>query len=223
MPQSSSEPPSKRRTSQGEKTYQAILQVAMNVASVEGLDGLTISRLAKELGMSKSGLFAHFGSKEELQLATINAARSLVRREVFRPAIKAGTGIYRLWALCESWLSYIEQRFFRGGCFFAATSVEFSSRPGPIRDRLAVIMQERLYTIELLIKEAQRSQEIQAIDSAQLAFELDTLIMGANWAFQLHNDPQVIERAKTAILHRLQSVATADAPPLPLPYPIFHK
>ena len=90
MPQSSSESPSKRRTSQGEKTYQAILLVAMNVASVEGLDGLTIGRLAKELGMSKSGLFAHFGSKEELQLATINAARSLVRREVFRPAIKAG-------------------------------------------------------------------------------------------------------------------------------------
>ena len=77
-------------------------------------------------------------------------------------------------------------------------------------------MQERLYTIELLIKEAQRSQEIQAIDTAQLAFELDTLIMGANWAFQLHNDPQVIEQAKTAILHRLRSVATADAPSLPL-------
>ena len=219
MAQSSSELSlsKRRRTSQGEKTYQAILQVAMNVASVEGLNGLTIGRLAKELGMSKSGLFAHFGSKEELQLAAIAAARSLVLREVFRPAIKAGKGIYRLWALCEFWLSYTEQRFFRGGCFFAATSVEFNSRPGPIRERLAAIMQERLYTIELLIKEAQRSQEIQAVDAAQLAFELDTLIMGANWAFQLHNDPQVIERAKTAILHRLRSVASADAPPLRLP------
>lgn len=128
-------PAKRRRTSQGEQTYQAILQRAMDIASVEGLEGLSIGRLAGELTMSKSGLFAHFGSKEELQLATITAARALVIGRVVRPALRNPKGIQRLQRLCAAWLNYTEQNLFPGGCFFAMTSVEFKSRPGAVRDR----------------------------------------------------------------------------------------
>src|SRR5438132_11852451 len=116
--------PRRGRAAQGERTRQAILAVAVNVASVEGLEGLTIGRLATELGMSKSGLFAHFGSKEELQLATIEAAREIFIEEAVRPSLEARRGLPRLWRLCETWLAYAQREVFRGGCFFTAASLE---------------------------------------------------------------------------------------------------
>lgn len=179
----------------------------MDLASVDGLTGLSIGGLAKELQMSKSGLFAHFGSKEALQLAVIEGARNLVLREVVRPALRTTKGLPRLWSLCEAWLCYTEQQLFPGGCFFAATSTEFNSRPGPIRDRLATIMAERQQTFARLIVKAQQTGEIQVdIDAIQLAYELDMLLFAANWAFQLYADPQVIVRSRLAMRHRLQSV-----------------
>lgn len=193
------------RKTQGEQTRRAILQSAMDLASVDGLSGLSIGGLAKDLQMSKSGLFAHFGSKEALQLAVIEAARTLVLREVVRPALRSSQGLPRLWSLCEAWLHYTERQLFRGGCFFAATSTEFNSRPGLIRDRLAVIMAERQQTFARLIAKAQETGEIQMnIDVTQLAYELDTLLFGANWAFQLYEDPQVIVRSRLAMRNRLQ-------------------
>ena len=121
------------RAARGQRTREAILKTAVDVASAEGLEGLTIGRLAAELEMSKSGLFAHFGSKEELQLATIGAAREIFVDEVVRPAFENDPGLSRLWALLDSWLRYAEAGIFKGGCFFAAASAEFDGRPGPVR------------------------------------------------------------------------------------------
>lgn len=197
------------RKARGDRTRQAILEVAVDVASAEGLEGLTIGRLASELSMSKSGLFAHFGSKEELQLATVETAREIFIREVIRPSFEAGKGLQRLWKLCDVWLAYVRSEVFSGGCFFAAAAAEFDGRPGPVRDRVAGIMKEWLATLRGAINEAREAAELHAdADPAQLAFELNALEMGANWAFQLYGDRQAFSRAREAMLERLRRQST---------------
>ena len=202
------------RRAHGARTRQAILEAAVDIASEEGLEGLTIGRLAAELSMSKSGLFAHFGSKEELQLATVEAARAVFVREVIRPAFEAPKGLARLWGLCEVWLEYVRREVFRGGCFFAAAAAEFDGRPGAVRDRVAAIMKEWLAVLARSVTEAQREGQLDpAADPAQLAFELNALEMGANWAYQLHGDRQAFARARSAVLERLRRLATAEGLP----------
>jgi AcrR family transcriptional regulator len=211
--------PAQARRAHGERTRQTILEAAVHVASVEGLEGLTIGRLAAELAMSKSGLFAHFGSKEELQLATVEAARAVFVREVVGPAFAAEKGLARLWGLCDVWLAYVRGEVFRGGCFFAAAAAEFDGRPGAVRDRVAAIMKEWLAALRRSVEEAQAAGQLDAgADPAQLAFELNALEMGANWAFQLHGDRRAFARAREAMLERLRRLATADGLPL-LPPP----
>lgn len=207
------------RRAQGERTRQAILETAVDIASAEGLEGLTIGRLASELSMSKSGLFAHFGSKEDLQLATVEAARALFIREVIDPAFKAEHGISRLWKLCEIWLGYVQGGVMRGGCFFAAAAAEFDSRPGLVRDRIAEIMKQWLAILRRAVVEAQESGQLdKAVDPSQLAFEFNALELGANWAFQLCDDRQAFTRAREAILERLRRISTSSGskllPPL---------
>ena len=197
------------RRAQGKRTRQAILEAAVDIASVEGLEGLTIGRLATQLSMSKSGLFAHFGSKEDLQLATIETARAIFIGEVIRPALEAGQGISRLWRLCDDWLSYVQGGVFRGGCFFAAASAEFDSRPGPVRDRIADIMKEWLGLLRRAVVEAQGAGHmVKDLDPAQLAFELNALELGANWAFQLYGDRQAFAHARKAMIERLHRSST---------------
>ena len=201
----------KARRAHGERTRQAILEAAVDIASEEGLEGLTIGRLAAELSMSKSGLFAHFGSQEELQLATVEAARDVFVREVIRPAFESPKGIARLWGLCDVWLEYVRREVFRGGCFFAAAAAEFDGRPGAVRDRVAGIMKEWLAVLGRSVSEAQVSGQLDPqADPAQLAFELNALEMGANWAYQLHGDRQAFARARAAMLERLRRLATPD-------------
>lgn len=193
----------------GERTRKAILETAVHIASAEGLEGLTIGRLATQLSMSKSGLFAHFGAKEELQVATVDAARSIFIHEVIRPALEAEAGILRLWKVCDLWLSYVQSGVFRGGCFFAAVAAEFDGRPGPVRDRIAEIMKEWLAGLRRSITEAQATGQLeQDVDPTQLAFEFNSLELGANWAFQLYGDPESFVRAREAILGRLHLLAT---------------
>lgn len=197
----------RRHTSQGQQTRQTILKVAMDIASVEGLEGLSIGRLATELGMSKSGLFAHFGSKEDLQLATIEAALDIFRVEVIKPTYAAPKGIARLLALGEAWFSYGERKVFPGGCFFAAVAAEFDSRPGAVHDRIAGLIQQWLDTVEQVIREAQNLGEVDpTLDPAQLAFELNAFLWGANSIVQLQKDPQAIDRARKIIFQRIQGV-----------------
>lgn len=198
------------RKAQGEGTRRAILEAAVHIASAEGLEGLTIGRLAAELSMSKSGLFAHFGSKEDLQVATVEAARSIFIREVIRPSFEGGHGVVDLWRLCNKWLSYVESGVFRGGCFFAAVAAEFDSRPGPVRDRIAEIMKEWLAGLRRAVADAQASGELKSeVDPTQMAFEFNALELGANWAFQLYGDKQAFSRAREAILENLHRQATS--------------
>lgn len=199
----------------GERTRRAILETAVHISSAEGLEGLTIGRLATELAMSKSGLFAHFGSKEELQVATVEAARSIFIHEVILPAFETEPGILRLWKLCDIWLSYVESGVFRGGCFFAAAASEFDSRPGPVRDRIAGIMKEWLAVVSTAVKEAQDAGQLKKnLDPTQLAFEFNSLELGANWASQLYADKRAFVRARQAILERLRHHATKSGAPL---------
>jgi AcrR family transcriptional regulator len=189
------------KPAKGERTRQTIIETAVDIASVEGLEGLTIGRLAQALNMSKSGLFAHFGSKLELQLATLDGARSIFIREVIVPAFAGEPGLPRLWNLCDTWFRYIQSGVFRGGCFFSAASAEFDSRPGPVRDRIASVMKEWLAKLVRGVMEAQAAAHLDPqAEPEQLAFEINSLEMGANWAFQLFGDRQVFDRARRAQL-----------------------
>ena len=202
---------SKPRQQQGEETRRAILKAAMDVASARGLEGLTIGDLAKELGMSKSGLFAHFGSKEELQIATIEAAEKVFAESVIKPVRDKPEGWPRLAALLESFLKYAEGSVFPGGCFFAAVSAEYDTRPGRIRDRIA---QSIGSWRELLEKEVRKGQESEAIDPsiepAQLVFELRALLQEANYSHQLLREEGMFDRARRAIRNRLLAAATDE-------------
>ena len=205
----------KGRKAQGERTRKAILEAAVHIASAEGLEGLTIGRLALELSMSKSGLFAHFGSKEDLQVATVEAARAIFINEVIKPAFETAQGLLRLWTLCDIWLGYVQSGVFRGGCFFAAAAAEFDSRPGPVRDRIAEIMKEWLATLRRTIIEAQNAGQLaKEMDPTQLAFEFNSLELGANWEFQLYGDLRAFARAREAIRERLERYATTAGTPL---------
>src|SRR5580692_10978311 len=150
-----------RRQAKGLRTREAILARAVDIASAQGLEGLTVGYLAEQLGMSKSGLFAHFGSKAELQLATVEMARQVFIKKVTLPAIAAPKGMPRLWALIDRWLLLVEKRVFEGGCFFTAASFEFDGRRGVVRDRIAEIMRE---WIRCITTSAQKAQEAGHLD-----------------------------------------------------------
>src|SRR5260370_15036371 len=130
-----------RRQPRGERTKSAILRCAVDLASVEGMEGLSIGSLAEKLNMSKSGLFSHFGSKQELQLETIEAARQIFIEEIVRPALANPEGMLQLWALCDGWLSHVERRVFAGGGFFSTASLVFDNRQRALRNPLAAVMQ----------------------------------------------------------------------------------
>ena len=199
----------RRRRADGERSRAAILQAAAQLATVEGLDGLSIGRLAKHVGMSKSGLFAHFGSKEELQLATIEVADEVFRTEVVRPALEESGALDRLRALCEGFLAHVERGVFPGGCFFASVAAELDTRPGTVRDRVAAVVREWAGLLELQVAEAQRQGELDPSEEpAQLAFELHALLLLGNAQFLLAGgDPAPLDRARRGIERRLRLAA----------------
>ena len=197
----------------GDRTRQSILDRAVDLASLEGLEGLTIGRLADELGMSKSGLFAHFGSKEELQLATLEAAGERFLGEVLRPALKQPRGYPRLVAICDAWIDYIGRDVFPGGCFFAAASFEFDGRPGPVRDAIAANMHDWIGALEKAITIAKEEGHLREdVDPAQLAFELNSLFFGANFDCQLRGERKALDRARRAIQDRLAIASQPQRP-----------
>lgn len=201
-----------RRRSDGEQTHAAILDVAMRLASIEGLSGLTIGRLADESGISKSGLYAHFGSKERLQIETIEAAWEVFQQEVIQPAMDAPEGIARLVALGDAYLGYVERRVFPGGCFFAGLLTEFDARSGPIHDIVAEGNREWVAFQKSLITRAQELGEIDpSVDPEQLAFEAEALLEFAGYLFVLHRDTTPLERGRDAIAALLERVATDPA------------
>ncbi|MCC8248203.1 TetR/AcrR family transcriptional regulator [Saccharothrix sp. NEAU-S10] len=192
------------RVERGEQTRRQILRRAAEIASVEGLEGLSIGRLATELEVSKSGVFAHFGSKEELQLATVRAAAAIFVRQVVDPALVEPPGLARLTVMLDGWLAYSENRTFPGGCFFYAVQAEFDARPGRVRDAIAGYGREwNSYVRETVAA-------IPGIaDPDQVAFELIAFLEMANAQSVLHDDPNAYERARVAVRNRLAQAVTA--------------
>lgn len=179
-------------------TRREILEKAMDLASVEGLEGLSIGRLAGQLGMSKSGVIGHFASKEDLQLHTVDAARRRFEREVLGN-VDAEPGIARLEMLIENWIGYVAGDHFSGGCFFWAASAEFDGRPGIVRDRIAELTEHWLDRLQDEAHLAKRLGEIRSdIDPAQLAFELHAFVQEANWGWQLLKRQDAFDRARAA-------------------------
>ena len=194
----------------GDRTRRAILDKAVDIASAEGLEGLSIGRLATELGVSKSGLFAHFGSKLELQLETVRAASEIFEARVWQPVAELDPGLVQLAALMESWLRYFRDEVFAGGCFFSNAYHEFDGRPGPVRDEIAAQKRRWMKSIVHHVKAAKRRGHVRAeVEPEQLAFELDAVGSLANSLWQLEGDEQAFMRARTAIQSRLEGAATA--------------
>ena len=207
QPVSSATPDTDGRRARGARTRASILETAADLASVEGLEGLTIGRLATELGMSKSGLFAHFGSKEELQLATIEAARGIFAREVVAPARDAERGLPRLRALIAAKLAYERGEVFDGGCFFETVRGEFDSRDsGPVRDAIEADLQEWNALMGRAIASAIKAGHLRAdTDAAQLQYEIEALSTTATLRHQMTGDTTLFARAEQAIAARLRA------------------
>lgn len=178
----------------------------MDIASAEGLEGLSIGRLATELKMSKTGIFAHFGSKQQLQLATVDAAEQVFLEQVVQPSLTHSRGIPRLRAMLENWIGYVERIVFRGGCFFAAASAEFDSRPGPVRDEIASLTKAWLIALQDEIAFARSAEQVKAdVDPVQVAFELHAYVQEANWGFKLFNDKSAFSHARQAIARCIEA------------------
>jgi AcrR family transcriptional regulator len=200
----------RKRRSDGERSRTAILRQAAQLATVEGITGLSIGRLAEAVGMSKSGLFAHFGSKEELQLATVETANAVFAEQVIEPSASAPNGLERLRRLSDGYLHYVEAGTFAGGCFFASALAEVDMRPGPVRDVLVAFSDDWLGRLERAARDAQVEGLMnQAEDAGQLAFEIEAALFLANGQFVVARTSEPIERARRAIENRLQSATKA--------------
>ncbi|MFP5379941.1 MAG: TetR/AcrR family transcriptional regulator [Vicinamibacteria bacterium] len=194
----------------GLRSRKAILDTAVLVASVDGIAGLTIGGLAERLGMSKSGLYAHFGSKEELELAVVEHAAAIYRTEVLAPSLAAPAGVARLVAHAEAFLSYVSRRVFPGGCFFLAAAAEFDARTGPVRDAIAEVLGESDRRVADSLRDAVTLGELpDTVDVAQTAFELGAVLAAANAGALWTGSREPIERARVAV-ERLLTHAAAS-------------
>jgi AcrR family transcriptional regulator len=192
------------RRARGDSCRRAVMRLAADLASVGGLEGLTIGSLATEASLSKGGVVALFGSKEQLQLATVAAAREIFTSTVVVPALEVPRGRARLEALLERWLAYSESRVFAGGCFFAAVSAELGSKPGPVRDAIADAQRDWHDFLRGAIDRAVSAGELDpATDAGQLTFELTSLLDGANSMSLLFDSNEPYARARTTIARLL--------------------
>lgn len=183
----------------GAETRERILEQALRLASRDGFEGLTIGTLSAELGLSKSGLFAHFGSKDELQLQVLQAAVERFEEAVIRPALSAPRGEPRLRAMLESWLALVNHDSMPGGCPIIAASVEFDDRPGAQRDFLAAAQRKRAAFIAKAARLAVEAGHFRAdLDCEQLAFEVSALVLGYHHAQRMLRDERAIDRVRAA-------------------------
>ncbi|UOZ06244.1 TetR/AcrR family transcriptional regulator [Amycolatopsis sp. WQ 127309] len=181
-------------------TRERIIEHGVALASTEGLDGLTIGRLATELGMSKAGVLGHFGTKEGLQLAVVDAAAALFTREVPERARPAPPGLPRLRSVCEAWIAYLERDILPGGDFFTAAASEFDGRGGPVRDAIKGLTELWHRDVRLHIQLAISEGELPAgTDTDQLLHDLVGVMLALNLFRQLHEVPQAGARARHAV------------------------
>ncbi|MFM2044942.1 MAG: hypothetical protein RLY86_3518 [Pseudomonadota bacterium] len=204
--------------SKGERTRAAILDEALDMTSTEGLTGLTIGSLADRLGMSKSGLFAHFGSKEQLQLAVLQHAADVFTDIVFRPAFKVPAGLPRIEAMFDNWIAWSKSSKLPGGCPIQGASIEFDDRPGPIRDFLAFTQENLAKAIIGAVQRAIDAGHFRAdIDKEQFAFEFVSLSYGFGLTYRLMRHTRGEEMARRAfadIIERARPVFSAAGRPL---------
>src|SRR5918993_475666 len=201
------------RRVRGDESRRGILAHAIDTASVDGLEGLTIGRLADAAGHSKSGVATLFGSKEQLQLATVVAAREVFIDRVVAPArARSERGLSRVCALISSWLEYSDERVFRGGCFFAATSVEYDAKPGPVRDAVIAASSEWEDYLAISIERAMAAGELPGLDDArQLTFEIVSFLEAANTRSLMYASAAPYDRAATALRARLLGLGADPA------------
>ena len=201
------------RAAKGEATRRAAISRALRIASAQGLAAVTFGRLARDLKMSKSGLFAHFRSTRALELATIDRARELFAKEVLLPAEDSSEGIERLWNLCHRWLQHVEEQTFPGSFFFTGALFLYAPRSGPVPDAIWGAAKEWFTALKRALEQAQKHGEIEREgDAEQTTFELNGLLVGAHWAHLL-GDHDAFKEARTAVLRKLHPLATEEIPP----------
>ncbi|MCP2262191.1 transcriptional regulator, TetR family [Streptoalloteichus tenebrarius] len=184
-------------------TRRRILDRGLEIASVEGLEGLTIGRLAAETGMSKAGVLGHFGTKESLQLAVIETAAEAFAREVPQRARDARPGLPRLRAVCEAWVSYLERSPLPGGCFFTAVAAEFDGRSGPVRDAIAAMNTLWQRELRIHVRRAVSVGDLpEDTDVDQFVYDLVATMLALNHFLQFQRDQRASTYARRA-LHRL--------------------
>jgi AcrR family transcriptional regulator len=197
----------RRTRAPGDRSRARVLERAASLATLDGLDGVSIARLADATGMPKSSVYALFGSKEQLQLETIDTARTSLIAHVVAPALSTTPpGRERLRRLCQGFLDYVEQRVFPGGCFFVGAAADVGGRRGVVRDRVADYQRQWSDLLVQSTREAQSASEVEPdADPNQLAFELGAILTGASLAAVLHDDNTIIDRARKAINSRLDA------------------
>jgi AcrR family transcriptional regulator len=197
-------PGPRKRRADGERTREAIVREAVSLATLDGLEGLSIGHLASALEMSKSGIYAHFGSKQELQLATVDEAERIFQAEVIDPALAAAPGLAQLVTLSDAFFAYLVRRTFPGGCFLAGAVLEMGSRPGPVKERVAAFQGRFTALIRQFVVTAIEHGELSADeDPDALTFELNGVILAANAIFVLRDDPAALDLAGTVVRRRL--------------------
>ncbi len=191
----------------GVESRRSILDAAARLATTHGLQGLSIGELATHIGMSKSGLYAHFKSKEELLLATIARAAEIFEEDVARNVPVDAHGLARVFALSEAFLDHLARRVFPGGCFFATTFAEFAVHPGRVRDRILEVKAVWLGQFVAALEQAQCAGEIAAdADVEQLVFEITSVLFSANFTWIISEEPAVLEQARVGVRHALERV-----------------
>jgi AcrR family transcriptional regulator len=202
----------RRKRADGERTRSAILREAASLATVDGLEGLSIGNLAAALGMSKSGLYAHFGSKQELQLATVAEAGRIFAAEVVEPALAAPAGLGQLLAVCEAFFEHLQRRTFPGGCFFAGAALEMGTRPGPVKEAVAAFQAAFVDLLRGFAATAIGQHELPpGEDPDGLSFELNGIILAADANFVLHGNTAVLDMARRVVRRRLGVTSDASA------------
>ncbi|MFC5815418.1 TetR/AcrR family transcriptional regulator [Nonomuraea harbinensis] len=200
------------RRLRGQRSREAILDQAVSLASVEGLDGLSLGRLATTLGISKSGFFAHWRDKEQLQLDAVDWAARQWTEQIISPALRAPAGVRRLFALHELRLRFYADRVLPGGCFFLAAQTEFDDRPGEVRERVSRALRDWLAFIRRLVAEAISLGELRPdVDPGQLAYEIEALGELAVTHTRLLDDHRAVEHARRAVLQRLRALCPDPA------------
>lgn len=188
-----------RKVRKGDATRVSILDQSLALASQVGMAGLSIGALALRTGMSKSGLFAHFGSKEELQLQVLAEARQRFIDSVALPALKKARGLPRLQALFENWMAWSRAEFSPGGCLFIATASELDDRPGPLRDALVASQREWLGAVETAVRQGIEAGKLRRrLDPEQFAYEFYSIALAYHHFSRLLRDPSAETRARRA-------------------------